>query len=220
MIECEAVLFDLDGVLVDSTECIERTWATWATLQGLDIGAVVLAAHGRRAVETVRRVAPRLNAVEEAARLAELEAITSVGVRSVPGADALLDALSANRWAIVTSAVRTVAEHRLRLTRLPVPRIMICAEDVEKGKPDAEGYLAAAKRLGFEAAQCVVVEDAPAGLTAARSAGMRAIALSTTHSAEELSTATLIAPSLDSIEVDVKNPSEVPGLRIRIRRGE
>jgi sugar-phosphatase len=220
MIECEAVLFDLDGVLVDSAACIERTWATWATLQGLDVAAVVLAAHGRRAVETVRRVAPRLNAVEEAARLAELEAITSVGVRSVPGADALLDALSANRWAIVTSAVRAVAEHRLRLTRLPVPRIMICAEDVEKGKPDAEGYLAAAKRLGFEAAQCVVVEDAPAGLTAAQSAGMRAIALSTTHSAEELNTAILIAPSLDSIEVDVKNPSQVPGLRIRIRRGE
>lgn len=215
----DAVLFDLDGVLVDSTACIVNTWATWATLHGFDASAVVLASHGRRAVETVRQMAPHLDAVREAAQLAKLETTSSVGVLAVPGASAMVHAMPSNCWAVVTSAIRAVAEQRLRLTRLPFPRVMICAEDVTNGKPDAQGYLAAAAQLGFEAAQCIVVEDAPAGLSAARSAGMRAIALSTTHSRKQLSEATLIAPTLDSLELEVKDPGEVPRLRMRIRDG-
>lgn len=219
-IECDALLFDLDGVLVDSTACIERTWVTWAMRHGLDASVVVLAAHGRRALETVRRLAPQLDAVSEVAQLAALEATAVEGVFNVRGARALIDALPGNRWAVVTSALRPVAEHRLRLAHLPLPAVMICAEDVANGKPDAEGYLTAAYQLGIAPTHCVVVEDAPAGLSAARAAGMRAIAVTTTHSPDELGDSMAIAPALDAIRLEVMNRQGATRLHIRIRRDE
>src|SRR5215207_9005221 len=164
---CEALLFDLDGVLVDSTACIEHTWRTWAARHGFDAAAVVRAAHGVRALETVRSVAPHLDAEAELAALVAHEAIATDGIWEVPGAAALLDGLPPNRWAIVTSGVRAVAEHRLRHVGLPVPPVMVCADEVARGKPDPEGYLAAAGRLGVAPAGCVIIEDAPAGLQAA-----------------------------------------------------
>jgi mannitol-1-/sugar-/sorbitol-6-phosphatase len=212
------VLFDLDGVLVDSTACIERTWRRWAAEQGLDAEAVMRIAHGRRALETIRSVAPHLATAAQCAALEAREAREARetdGVRDVAGAAALLAGLPAGRWAIVTSGTRAVAEHRLQVTGLPVPDVMVCADEVARGKPDPEGYLAAAQRLGVAPAACVVVEDAAAGLEAARAAGMRAVALATTHRREELGMADAVADSLSAISIEPR----ADGLRLVVREG-
>jgi len=217
-LECSAILFDLDGVLVDSTKCIENTWRTWAKGEGLDPFAVLQAAHGRRAIETIQLMAPFLDAIEVAAKLAAHEASATEGVREVPGARALLDRLPSTGWAVVTSAVRAVANHRLRLARLSMPRVMVCADDVANGKPNAEGYRAAARQLGYAPEDCIVVEDAPAGLMAARSAGMRAIAITTTHSGQEMSDAALIVPRLADLIVQLHHREDGTRLQIDVDR--
>lgn len=214
---CDALLFDLDGVLVDSTACIERTWRRWAAEHALDASAVVRMAHGRRAIETVRLAAPRLDAAAEVAVLIAHEARETDGVLEVPGAAALLAALPPERWAVVTSGVRAVAAHRLRHVGLPVPPVMVCADEVTHGKPHPEGYLAAAARLGVAPARCLVVEDAPAGLEAARAAHMRALAVATTHAPDALRGAELIAPSLDAVTVRVRRSGGAEELRVEVR---
>ena len=217
-LECDAILFDLDGVLVDSTKCIENTWRTWAKGKGLDPLAVVQAAHGRRAIETIRLMAPLLDATQEAAKLAAHESSATEGVREVPGARALLNELPPTGWAVVTSAVRAVANHRLRLAQLPTPRVMVCADDVANGKPNAEGYLSAATQLGYAPEDCIVVEDAPAGLAAANFAGMRAIAVTTTHSRQDMGDAALIVPVLADLTVQVHHRDGGTSLQINVRR--
>jgi len=212
-LDCRTLLFDLDGVLVDSTECVERTWRDWAALRGLEAGDVLRVAHGRRAVETVRLLAPALDAEEELAALVAREATETAGVYDVEGARELLHALPPGSWAVVTSGVRAVAELRLRHTRLPIPAVMVCADEVTRGKPDPEGYLTAAARLGAPPGECIVVEDAPAGLGAAGAAGMRSIALTTTHSASELTAATVVADRLTALRVEVRGGH---GLRVTV----
>jgi len=201
-IRCSAVLFDLDGVLVDSSACIERTWRTWALRHNLDPDRVIALAHGRRTVETVPLVAPHLVVAEEVAALAATESTTTEGVYEVPGARDLLRRLPPNAWAVVTSGIRVVAALRIRHTGLPMPRVLVCADEIQRGKPDPEGYLVAAKRLGRPAAECVVVEDAPAGLEAARAAGMRAIAVSGTYPATALAIADVVVPRLAALRID------------------
>src|SRR6202171_4502417 len=144
---CKAILFDLDGVLVDSTECVERTWRNWAIRHRLNPEIVIALAHGRRMGETVQLVAPELSDDAELATLAASEATTSEGIYEIAGASELLQALPSDKWAVVTSGIRAVAEFRLRHTRLPVPSVMICADEIARGKPDPEGYLAVASRL-------------------------------------------------------------------------
>lgn len=213
-LECNAILFDLDGVLVDSTKCVEDTWHTWANRNGLDPLVVIRTAHGRRAIEAIRIMAPQLDAEEEAATLAAHESSATEGVFEVTGARALLNKLPPTAWALVTSAVRAVANHRMRLAQLPTPCVMVCADDVEHGKPNPEGYLAAATHLGYAAEDCIVVEDAPAGLTAANSAGMRAIAVTTTHSRHALSSAALIVPVLADLDVQLHHRDNATRLEI------
>lgn len=217
---CEALLFDLDGVLVDSTACVESTWRGWAVRHGLDADAIVLMAHGRRAVDTMRLAAPQLDHARleaEVAALAAHEASETAGVREVPGAAALLRSLPPGRWAVVTSGVRAVAEHRLRHVGLPVPTVMVCADEVEHGKPHPEGYLAAATRLGIAPAACLVVEDAPAGLAAAHAAGMRALAVATTHPPAALGDADAIAPALGAVNVSMERLDDRPVLHVAVR---
>lgn len=187
---CRALLFDLDGVLVDSTECVTRTWRRWAQANGVNPETILGVAHGRRTMDTLRLVAPHLATEAEVAGLAQSEAHETAGVYEVPGARALLQALPPAAWAVITAGIWSVATLRLRHTNLPEPVVLITAEDLHRGKPDPEGYLAAAARLGVPPKDCVVVEDAPAGLDAARAAGMRAVALTTTHAAEQLTAAT------------------------------
>ncbi|MEO8579825.1 MAG: HAD-IA family hydrolase [Gemmatimonadales bacterium] len=198
---CKAILFDLDGVLVDSAECVERTWRRWATEHRLDPETVIAAAHGRRAIETVRLVAPELSADAELAALAASESTTSEGINEIAGARELLQALPAGRWAIVTSGIRAVAEFRLRYTGLPIPSVMICADEIAHGKPNPEGYLTAAKRLGYSPADCIVIEDTPAGIEAAHAAGMRTIAVAGTYPREQLAPADAIVDRLADMNV-------------------
>jgi sugar-phosphatase len=198
VIRCEALLFDLDGVLVDSAECVEGTWRRWAEANGLDPDEVIKHAHGRRTIETVKHVAPDLAAEEEVARLAASESTLTTGIYQIAGAPELL-AFLPGKWAIVTSGIRSVATLRIEHTGLPWPPVLICAEEISAGKPDPEGYLTAAHRLGVNPSDCVVVEDAPPGIEAARRAGMRSIAVLGTFPASALSRADAIVQSVASL---------------------
>jgi sugar-phosphatase len=198
---CRAILFDLDGVLVDSAECVEKTWREWARRHHLDPDRVIALAHGRRAIETVRLIAPELSADAELAELAASEATTAEGVYEITGARELLERLPASGWGVVTSGIRSVAEFRLRYTRLPLPTVMVCADEITRGKPDPEGYLTAAARLGRAAADCVVIEDTPAGIESAHAAGMRVVAITTTYPLERLTDADAVVERLTDLTV-------------------
>lgn len=174
-IECDAVLFDVDGVLVGSMELIERVLREWAEGAGLEPDAVVEHSHGRRDVDLIRLVAPGLDAEREARQIAEREERLFTGLREIPGANALVTALPAASWTAVTSGTRAVATGRLTAAGLPVPVHLVGAEDVVQGKPDPEGYLKAARLLGVEPRRCVVFEDAASGVRAAADAGMRCV---------------------------------------------
>lgn len=183
----QALIFDMDGTLVDSTSVITGLWHRWSTRHGVDPQAVLLASPGRRAIEIVTMFAPHgVDAAAEAASLTRAATEATEGLTSVPGAAALLRSLPRARWAVVTSAERALAERWLRLTGLPVPDILVAAENVAAGKPDPEGYVQAAARLGFSPVETVVFEDAPAGLAAGRAAGAYVIALATTLAEAEL----------------------------------
>ena len=198
---CAAVLFDLDGVLVDSRRCIEGIWRTWAVGKGLDPEPFIRIAHGRRTSETIRTVAPGLDVAAEVAALDRLEEIETAGIHPVPGADQLLRTIPAACWAIVTSGSRRVASLRLGVVGLPVPDVFVTSEAVRAGKPAPDGYLAAAGRLGLDPADCVAVEDSPPGIAAARAAGMRVIALLTTHQDRDLAQANIRLPALTHIGI-------------------
>jgi sugar-phosphatase len=177
-----AVLSDLDGTLVDSEAPVRRAWSAFAHRHGLDPEKVVRFAQGRPAAETVQRLAPA--APEEVQRIAEAELRDTDGITALPGAAALLAAPLT--LAIVTSCPRPLALARLRAAELPVPETLICFDDVTHGKPDPECFALGARRLSVDPTACVVLEDAPAGITAGRAAGMSVIAMRTTHSDEEL----------------------------------
>jgi sugar-phosphatase len=185
-IECAAVLFDMDGTLVDSSRCVDRTWRAWCARHGLDPAELFRVSHGRRNHETIALVAPHLDVALEAAELSEAEERCLDGIGPVPGARDLLAALPRDSWAVVTSAWRTLAELRLAAAGLPRPAVLVTADDVSAGKPDPEGYLRAGRALGVDPADCLVVEDAPVGLAAAAAAGMRALAVCTTHGVDRL----------------------------------
>lgn len=177
---CRAILFDMDGVLVDSLDLIERHLRRWATGHGLDPDHVFASSHGRTNADLVRLVAPHLDAVTEAGNLVDQDIRDVAGLAPCPGAPALLDRLHAQDWAVVTSAYRPVAHARLAQARLPSPAVLVTAEDVTAGKPAPDPYLAAAERLGVPPRDCVVVEDAPSGVAAARAARARVIAVAGT----------------------------------------
>lgn len=185
-LECDVILFDLDGVLIDSTSCIMRHWEEWAAGHGLDLAAVMQVAHGLRTVETMRLVAPHLDAEREAERFTAAEVADTEGVEAIEGASSLLETLPGGSWGIVTSGSRELAGARLRRADLPVPQTVVCGDDVRRGKPAPEPYLVGASRLRKAAERIIVIEDAPAGIEAAHAAGMRVIGVATTHPREEL----------------------------------
>ena len=189
---CKAILFDLDGVLVDSRGCVELVWRAWAFARGLDADSILQVAHGRRTRETVADIAPHLDIAAEVAILDQMEERETRGDERIPGVAALVASLPVGRWAVVTSGGPAIAARRLQIAGIPEPSVMITAHDVRHGKPHPEGFLAAATRLGIAASDCLVVEDAPAGVAAALAAGMKVIAVLTTHTAERLKDADAI----------------------------
>jgi sugar-phosphatase len=201
--DCRALLFDLDGVLVDSAECVRRICTDWAISHGLDPDHVLKWSQGRRVQDTVRTVAPHLDVDAEVAALVAMEAATTEGLHPVAGSHALLASLPINAWAVVTSGAQPVARLRLSHVGLPIPGTLISGDDVERGKPDPEGYLAAARALGYEPSECIVLEDAPAGLQAARAAGMRSIGIAGTFAPSVLATADVVVDALARLRVRI-----------------
>jgi sugar-phosphatase len=191
---CSAFLFDLDGVLVDSHAVVERASRSWALRHQLDPEMVLRVAHGRRSSDTVKAVAPHLDAAREAAWIDAAELGDVEGLKPVPGAAELLATLPASRWTVVTSCGRALAERRLTAVGLPVPKLIVTSEDVSKGKPAPDGYRLGAERLGYAAGACVAFEDAPAGIAAARGAGARVIGLTTMLAGHELTGAEATIP--------------------------
>jgi sugar-phosphatase len=198
---CSAILFDLDGVLVDSTGAVDREWREWAARKGVDGDAVMAIAHGVRSYEVIRAVAPHLDVDAEVQELESREADHQEGVRVMPGAVALVNSIPEGRWGVVTSGTRLLASARLQFCGLPVPRVLVTADDVVGGKPHPEPYLKGAEWLGFPPEECLVIEDAPAGIEAARAAGMTVIGITSTYAAGALGLADAVVGKLEQIRV-------------------
>jgi sugar-phosphatase len=221
-LSCQAVIFDLDGVLVDSTASVEHAWRVWAELRGLAVNDVLAVTHGRRSIETMRLVAPQLATDQEAEALNLLQARDTSRDVPVPGALALLTALPLQSWAIVTSGSRVLAHARLRAVGLPVPLVLVTGEEVTQGKPDPQGYLQAATRLGVALEHCLVFEDAPVGIAAGQAAGMRVIAVATTSPLSALTLTDLAVQTLADVQVKAVMASSKgtghPALMLTIRK--
>lgn len=202
-ISVDALLFDNDGTLVSSMESVYRCWSRWAQEHGIteeEFARVEL--HGRPAVEIIADLVPAAKIPEALARIEQLEVEdTAGGVVALPGTLDLLASVPVDRWAVVTSATRRLGEARLAEVGIR-PKHLITADDITRGKPDPEPFLLAARRLAADPARCVVFEDAPVGLAAARAAGMKSVALTTTHRAEELD-ADVVVPDLSAISAQV-----------------
>jgi sugar-phosphatase len=198
------VLFDVDGVLLDSYAGYREVWSRWCAARDVDIEVAWAATHGRRPVETVAEVAAHLDADAEYEFLKQL--LVSVGERFPAFAEApdLLRALPPSQWGVVTSGERTTVLGRFRLAGIPEPKVLVDGHDVSRGKPSPEGYLLAAELLAAEVSACLVVEDAPAGVAAGKAAGMTVLALATTHAAHELQDADLHAASLADAAGEVR----------------
>ncbi len=198
-LSARALLFDMDGTLVDSRAVIARVLHSWAERHGLDRERVERLPHGQKTRDTIAGLAPHLDLMTEVAALDAAELGDLDGIVEVRGARALLDSLHPGQWALVTSADRELARLRLTAAGLPLPEVMISGESVARGKPDPEGYRMAADRLGVAPAECIVFEDAPAGIAAGLAAGMRVIGVATTSARDEMRACTTIVDDLSVI---------------------
>ncbi len=186
---------------MDSTRAVDREWREWAARKGVDGDAIMAIAHGVRTIEVIRRVAPHLDAEAEAAAIENHEAHDQRGVMVMPGAADLLNSIPVARWGVVTSGSRLLAQNRLRYCGLPVPDVLVTSDDVTNGKPHPEPYLRGAKLLGFPPGDCLVMEDAPAGIQAACAAGMKVIGMASTYAAEKLTAADAVIRAFSSLRV-------------------
>jgi mannitol-1-/sugar-/sorbitol-6-phosphatase len=209
LFHCSGILFDLDGVLIDSTRSVDRQWRAWAQRKGIDEEKVIAIAHGVRTIEVIQRVAPYLDAVAEVWEIENREAEDHEGVAVMPGAGKLVESIPEGRWGVVTSGTRLLASARLRLVGLPVPEVLVTAEDVDNGKPHPEPYLKGAEQLGIPATECLVIEDAPAGIQSARTGGMKVVGLMSTYPAEVLEQADAVARRLAEIQVSTNGTGEL-----------
>jgi mannitol-1-/sugar-/sorbitol-6-phosphatase len=179
-IRCRALLFDMDGVLVDSTPAVARVWTAWANRFGLNPAEVVRQAHGRPSIATIRELLPFADHSAENQIIEKAEIEDREDVVALPGTTELLSALPADRFAVVTSASHPLAVVRLRAAGFAIPKHLVTASDIQRGKPDREPYVRGAQILGIPPADCVVIEDAPAGIQSGKAAGSRVLALRTT----------------------------------------
>jgi sugar-phosphatase len=179
------VLFDMDGTLIDSTPVVERSWLRWADEFGVDLPGFG-SWHGMPAAQVVPVLLPEERWAEAIRRIEEIEVSDVEGIVMLPGTEAALAALPAGRAAIVTSCVWPLAMARIAATGLTPPDVIVTADQVTIGKPDPAPFLLAAQKLGVDPGDCLVVEDAPAGLTAAKAAGAARLAVVTTHTPDQL----------------------------------
>lgn len=199
ILNCQAILFDLDGTLVESTLFIERLWQDWGMQHGVAPHRMTAVMHGRPATEIINIVAPHLSAEDEIDALETNEISRMEGMKTYSGAKELLSSLPPKRWAIVTSGSWRVASARLNYAQLPIPDVFITADGIKAGKPAPDAYLLAARRLNVKPADCVVVEDSPAGIEAGKAAGMRVIAIASTHPNVSLMQADIVIQQLSDI---------------------
>lgn len=217
-ISCRGLLFDLDGVLVDSTPAVARVWTKWALAHGFDPEETVRQAHGRPSLATIKDLLPNAaNPLVENEVVLRGEIEDTEGVIPLPGVCDFLKAVPQDRWALVTSCAKPLARVRLETAGIPVPQKMITSDDVRHGKPDPEPYLKGAALLGLPASECVVFEDAPAGIRAGKTAGARVLALPTTSPEDELKSAGAdwILPGYAHLTLVSANG--FPGLKLRLR---
>jgi len=208
-----AFLFDMDGTILTSIKAAERVWGDWAAGHGLDVAAFLPTIHGKRTEETIRALdLPGVDPVAEAARITLAEIEDVAGIEAIAGAADFIGSLPRERWAIVTSAPRALAEARIAAAGLPLPAVLVAAEDVERGKPAPDPFLLGARKLGMAPADCLVFEDTLAGLRSAAAAGMDSIVVTVTH-AHPLETD--VAAVLDY--ADVRAVASSDG-RLKIRR--
>ena len=186
LVEVRGVLFDMDGVLVDSTVSAVRCWRQWAAHYGVPDAEKIELPHGVRAIEIMDQLKPGLDKVEALRFIEDLEIADTKGLLVLPGARELLESLPTEQWAIVTSATRRLLLGRLGAAQLPVPQRIISAEMVTKGKPDPEPYRRGAELVKALPVDCIVVEDAPSGIRAGVSAGCRVLGVEGTHAAAQL----------------------------------
>jgi sugar-phosphatase len=201
LLRCGAVLFDTDGTLVDSTPLIERAARRWAAGHGIDADEFLAGSHGRRTSDRIAEFLPPEQVRAATAELDGLEAelLDGDGVIALPGAVELLGSMNGLPWAIVTSMDRGQLAARTRVAGVPLSEVTVTADDVTDGKPDPEGYLLAARRLGVPPGECVVIEDAPAGIAAGRAAGATVVAVTTSHAPDELTEADLVIRDLSIV---------------------
>ena len=216
--DARAIVFDLDGVLVDTMPAIRAAWAEWATRRGVSAELVLSEIH-LTALELIQKFAPALDPVAEASSIATRQATLHTSVVAFDGAVELIARLAPGDWAIVTSARREPALRHIAMAGLPVPEVLISAEDTPHGKPDPSGYRLAAERLRVSAADCLAVEDSPAGARAARDAGMHVLGVTNTHHESELRDAHAVIASLAEIEVVLEPTQDLRRMRVRWKHG-
>jgi sugar-phosphatase len=204
-LRAQGLLFDMDGVLVSSIGSVNRCWKRWAEHYGVVDADKVQIAHGTRAIDIIQLLKPDVDPAEALKVIEDMEMEDVGDLQVLAGAKSLLEGLPAERWAIVTSATKRLAIARLGVAGLPVPERFVTGDMVEKGKPDPEPYRRGAAWLGFAAAECVVVEDAPSGVGAGVAAGCKVLGVLGTHSAEELRAAgaSWVVGSLEGVKAEV-----------------
>ncbi len=198
---CSAILFDLDGVLVDSTGSVDRHWRIWARERGVQEEKIIAIAHGVRAIEVIRTVTPHLDAEAELRAIEAKEAVDHDTLTAMPGAIELVQSLSPGSWGVVTSGSRRLATDRLRSVGVPIPKVMVTADEVVNGKPHPEPYLKGAQQLGVNPEECIVIEDAPAGIRSAHAGGMKVIGFASTYRPEQLQEADAVIRSFEQLSV-------------------
>lgn len=197
----DAILFDIDGTLVDSTRAVERTWRRWAAKRGIEPEPILAVCHGRRSEDTIADFLPAKDVGAATAELERFEIDDLDDIVALPGAHITLEALPPLRWGAVTSGSRTLMAARMTAAGLRTPKVLVAAEDVVDGKPDPEGYRKAAELLGFDIRRCLVIEDAPAGIEAGRRAGATVIAVTTTHDRHAVARADFIISDLSRLHI-------------------
>jgi mannitol-1-/sugar-/sorbitol-6-phosphatase len=202
-IHCKGILFDMDGILVSSLESVERSWSKWAVLRGVDPVLTCQTAHGRRAIETIAIMRPDLDAELELKVIEDIEVEDNERLAVLPGVLDLLAALPAERWTVVTSATERLALVRMSAGGVPLPRKLVAADFVTRGKPHPEPFLTGAALLGLAPQECVVFEDSASGAKAGRAAGCTVVATTFSHPVESLDAAHYLVEDLTGMKVTV-----------------